>query len=84
MEEHNEHDHSSFMKQISFTLPSKASEVLDVHFVQSGNNEYKTKVNGQIFEESDDLIQILAKDYKNNVLVVATWDVNQDQEVSMH
>ena len=85
MEDHKDHNHDSYMKTISFTLPSTASEVLDVHFIQSGNNEYKKKpANGQVFEESDDLIQILAKDFKNNVLVVATWDVRLDQEVSMH
>lgn len=36
------------------------------------------------YKNADNIIQIVAYDHKNSVLVVATWDVLNDKEVSMH
>ena len=57
-------------KEISFTLPSDNSEILDIHFLQHENKEQNDEI-----LKSDDRIQIVAMDYQNKVLVVATWDV---------
>ena len=57
---------------------------MDIHFVtyfwpkgmEEGSPDWEENV--------DNNIQILAYDHKNGVLVIATWDVYNDKEVSMH
>lgn len=71
-------------KKLSFGLPSKESEVLDIHFVQYFRPKGMKEGSPEYEKHADNIIQILAYDYKNSVLVVATWDVYNDKEVSMH
>lgn len=67
-------------KDISFKLPSSKSEVLDIQFLQDDSRDNAKESHS----ENEDLIQIIAMDYENKVLVIATWNVANDQEVSMH
>jgi len=71
-------------KKLSFSLPSKESEVLDIHFVQYFRPKGMVEESPEWIKNADNIIQILAYDHKNSVLVVATWDVFNDKEVSMH
>jgi hypothetical protein len=70
----NSTQEEAYKSRLSFSLPTAQSEVLDIHFVQ---NKFED-------EHDEDIIQILAMDYKNKVLVIATWDVRLDQEIHMH